>query len=135
MQTYMIADDNRKIEHLTIQHILQSNQYSTNIPRIKNHTTAHGSQQRDIQTKKRAVFTYHGRETRRATKLFCKAGVQIAYTISNTLRESLIKPPNNGPNTTAVYIRSHVETVDTYMSDRRTIRSKFGSKNINVTSI
>jgi hypothetical protein len=75
-ETYPITEQNKQKEKDVIEHILRNNNYS----RMTLNTRPHRRVRQDEhqQHQKWAKFTYMGTETRFITKLFQKAGLNIA---------------------------------------------------------
>jgi hypothetical protein len=95
LNTYPLSTKNKSIEKATIQQILHKNKYNytvlTNNPKSNNTSN---SQSATPESKKRAIFTYTGPNTRAITRIFQKAGLLTAFTTKHSIGK-LLRPTSN----------------------------------------
>jgi hypothetical protein len=97
LKTYPLNATNKTIETATIQQILRANNYNFTVPLNKLKHRNKSDSQSDIHVvKKRAIFTYTGSNTRAVTKIFQKAGLQIAFTTKHSIGKLLGLAHNTG---------------------------------------
>jgi hypothetical protein len=88
MQTYGLNHKNRKKEKNTIQYILHNNKFDVSLIDTLTHTHRR-KEERPIDNRKWAKFTYIGNETRYITKLFKESTVRSSFTTNNTITKIL----------------------------------------------
>jgi hypothetical protein len=101
MEKYPISASNKKKEYNTIHHILQANQYDD---KQASHTSNQHQGTDKQETKKRAIFTYIGPQTREITKIFHTTRLKTAFITKHTIRNLLQRRQDwNSFNSCGIY--------------------------------
>jgi hypothetical protein len=82
MNKHQLSKSSKEQEYNTIRQIMYNNKYN---PSTLNISKAKRTGKQEKKDKKRAKFTYTGKETRFIAKLFKNSPIRISFTTNNTI--------------------------------------------------